>query len=201
MSHRIQKFKSSDCTKKREKIDKSVALISSTLSQPTEIELCFYCEKKRTQCLASEKDSNRCSEYVKDYKFYCKAFTAQQSLHISRRRDQLDSEVKAAEEEVMLLIARVNHLREQRKDWIEKTARVVSRDINNLEELESVEQEQEESGCNEAARQATLLVPGSTTNNASNSKDAANWFAFILDPLLFPSIESSSMLTESPRRF
>lgn len=147
--------------------------------------------------MASEKDSNRCSECVKDYK----AFTAQQSLHISRRRDQLDSEIEAAEEEVMLLIARVNHLRKQRKDWIEKAARAVSRDINNLEELESVEQEQEESGCDKAARQAMLLVPSSTTNDASHSKDAANWFAFILDPLLFPSIEPSSMLTETPRRF
>lgn len=196
MPYHIQKCQSLDGTKKQKQVNETIALTTSTISQSTEINSCYYCEKKCTRCLASEKQSSHCSQCVKDYKFHCKTFdTAQQSFQISRRRDQLDSAVEAAEEEVMLLMARDTLLHKQRNDWLKKAARAVSCGINNLEELERVEQEQEEAGNREeAARQTALLAAA----GPSHFIDAINWFAFILDPLLFPPLEPGSIPKESP---
>ena len=182
MSYRVQKSNGSDA-KKRKKVDKSIALTVSILSRSTEMKPCYSCEKKGTQCLASEKDSSRCSECVKSHKSHCEAFlTASQLLRISRRRDQLDNEVEAAEEEAMRLMEKVSRLRKQRKDWTEKAARAVSRGIDDLEELERVEREEAEA----AARQAAMMVPSSSAG-PSHSVGAVDWSAFDLDPSLFPS--------------
>lgn len=132
----------------------------------------YSCEKKGTQCLTSEKDSTHCSKCVKDHKSHYKAFlSSQQLLQISRRRDQLDSEVEAAEEEAIHVINKITRLRKQRKEWEEKAARAISHGIKDLGELERVEREEQEA---EAARQAALSAPNPVSVGPSQSVSAVN---------------------------
>lgn len=197
MSYRVQKPAKNSDSRKRKKVDKSVALAASILSHSSEMKPCYSCEKKGTQCLASERDSTRCSECVKDHKSHCEAFlSSQQLLRISRRRDQLDSEVEAAEEEAMRLMAKIARLRKQRKDWKEKAARAISRGIEDLEELDRVEREEREA---EAARQAALSAPNCVAG-PSQSVDAVDWSEFELDPSLFPPLATDEIPAGSSGR-
>ena len=175
---------------KKKKLNKSIVLAATILSNSIEMKPCQYCEKRGLKCLVSESDSGRCAGCVKAHKSHCEAFLSpQQLLRISRRRDQLDNEVEAVEEEIMNLMAKVTRLRKQRKEWSEKAARAVSRGIDDLEELERIEKAERETA--EAVRQAGASMPNLSDSGAQGSS-VADWPGFELDPSLLTFLDSGS---------
>jgi hypothetical protein len=82
--------------------------------------------------------------------------SAQQIRRIGVHHQRAEEELDAAEEELERAGAKVRRLRKQKKMWLDKMMRAVSRGIDSVEELERVEREEAE----EAARR--LATPASS---------------------------------------
>lgn len=144
MSGRISKNKS---PKLELSTDRRNALVSAILGNPSIMAVCSYCERRgKSSCQASLSDSSRCLDCVQHGQSRCdiQGLSAQQIRRLGAIHQRTEAELDAAEEELERASAKVRRLRKQKKMWLEKMMRAVSRGIDTVEELERVEKEEAE---------------------------------------------------------
>jgi pyruvate/2-oxoglutarate dehydrogenase complex dihydrolipoamide acyltransferase (E2) component len=88
-----------------------------------------------------------------------RGLSAQQIRRIGAHHQRAEQELDVAEEELERASAKVRRLRKQKKMWLDKMMRAVSRGIDSVEELERVEREEAEEA---AQKQATPSAASSS---------------------------------------
>ena len=151
MSNRVSKPRSKPRSAQVERRD---ALLEVLLVAPVAMDsVCLSCEKAKSECLASEDDSSRCTRCVRYQLSNCdmKGLSPQQLRRVAAHHTRFEAELVESEEKLLELqnIAqqqqnKVLRLRRQKKLWFEKMMRAVARGIDDVEELERIEREEAE---------------------------------------------------------
>lgn len=155
MSDRVQKPLHKKTIQRNTLID---AILLNPSAMRTE---CSYCESHGYKCFGSEGSSSRCFHCVKNNQPRCDAqgLTPSQLRRIADQHGKLESELEAVEEERRRMDAKIQRLRQQKKLWLDKMMRAVSRGIDSVEELERIEQKEAEEV---AQKQATPSAASSS---------------------------------------
>lgn len=168
------------------KTDRRNVLLELILKSPSEMKNpCSFCLDRKLSCVVSS-DSDRCSECVRLNQPRCdaKGLSPQQLRKIGDNHSKLESDLEAAEDELLRTMAKVQRLRKQKKLWFEKMMRAVSRGIDDLEELERVEREEAE----KEQQRAAPARPPSSSSELLPPDFISEWDAVYPEVALSPSI-------------
>lgn len=160
------------------KSEQSASLWLAVLDRCSEMPACSACEDRRIPCLASEEDSSRCAECIRNKRGNCdlQGLTPAQMQKITRQHSLLEAQLDEAEEAAMEANAKVSRLRKQRRLWAGKMARAIRRGLDTIDELDRLEKEEAEA---ERARVAvdiqTVVAEESVAATADPGFEGFDW--------------------------
>jgi seryl-tRNA synthetase len=199
MSNRVSKSRAKPCSKSSEQRSVLLGLI---LSHPSAMaNTCSSCEQSNRQCIASESDSSRCSECVRQGLSRCDiaGLSPQQLRRIAAHHSRFESELESAEATRRNIDAKIERLRKQKKLWFEKMMRAVARGIDNVEELERVEREEMEREAAKRSEASSSSVPIGRSSSvdfvsAEFEQEWAEHFGSVpLDPALMEDFDVAAL--------
>ena len=104
---------------------------------------CTRCARLGKSCIKTE-GSNRCSECVKATNCRCEtseaSFSDAEWRRLVRAQQKLEDDEERANEEMAMILARLNRYKKQKKLLRRRAGDFISRDIEEIEELERLEE-------------------------------------------------------------